>query len=490
MKKIGGDQNHTLFRHDDGHEIKIAHAGIPAIQREQLIRLKMAKGGEAEPSDDTSALPTPGPTPEFQQGNMGPAMSGDEIKSLQSNQPLDEYQEKENPAYTAHESAESGLASGVPASSNNSQDYSIAPDRQPTSKPMYQDQQQQPIDDTGSSQLQRQLAANQAIQNGYLKKLNDSNAAFENELRSKKIDPERLYGKPLVGGKMGRAIALFAAGYNGAGSPAANFLNESINRDIDAQKNDQSKSMNLWKMHKEGLQDDMAANLQTRNNLLQMANIKIDEQMGKLPGSMADQRLTLLKSQIGNEIDQNNMATAARKAAQMGNGNLSAIDLSRAGLISPQIADKEQASIDRQNSAIKSAHELYDQMEKEQTAGNLLNPQSHKRMSALKADLVNTIMNVSPSKRLTKESVEEEIDPLLISTTDDKQTQLQRRQMVLNAIQKHAEPTPYMNHYAPHALPNYSISTQEQAIKSQQPQMGEDGKMYVQRGKYMVPVGQ
>lgn len=44
--KIAGDKHSSTMRHEDGHEIKIAHAALSALQRKQLERMPLAEGGE------------------------------------------------------------------------------------------------------------------------------------------------------------------------------------------------------------------------------------------------------------------------------------------------------------------------------------------------------------------------------------------------------------------------------------------------------------
>src|SRR5271154_6536628 len=55
MKKIAGDKEHSIFKHDDGHTMIIAHGKLPALQRKQLEKLpiteqepKMAEGGKLD----------------------------------------------------------------------------------------------------------------------------------------------------------------------------------------------------------------------------------------------------------------------------------------------------------------------------------------------------------------------------------------------------------------------------------------------------------
>jgi hypothetical protein len=51
FQKTAEDKDTTTLKHEDGHEMRIMHAMIPKIQREQLKRLKMSEGGEAQEAD-------------------------------------------------------------------------------------------------------------------------------------------------------------------------------------------------------------------------------------------------------------------------------------------------------------------------------------------------------------------------------------------------------------------------------------------------------
>jgi len=57
FEKIAEDKNTTRMRHKDGHEMVILHAKLPKIHREQLKRLKMAKGGMAHYADGSDEQP-------------------------------------------------------------------------------------------------------------------------------------------------------------------------------------------------------------------------------------------------------------------------------------------------------------------------------------------------------------------------------------------------------------------------------------------------
>lgn len=53
-EKISEDKQTVKLKHPRGHEMMIALKGLPKIQQEQIKRLKFAKGGDVEDSDDMS----------------------------------------------------------------------------------------------------------------------------------------------------------------------------------------------------------------------------------------------------------------------------------------------------------------------------------------------------------------------------------------------------------------------------------------------------
>ena len=97
------------------------------------------------------------------------------------------------------------------------------------------------------------------------------------------------------------------------------MMDKAINRDIEAQRNDRSNKMNLWKMHREALGDDMAANLATKNNILSRMKLQVDEMTGNAPGPMAQLRAQAAKQQIQTQMAQNGaMLDAIRASKQLG----------------------------------------------------------------------------------------------------------------------------------------------------------------------------
>jgi hypothetical protein len=185
-------------------------------------------------------------------------------------------------------------------------------------------------------------------------------------------------------------------------------------------------------------------------------------------------------------LQQNAMRAAVMQKMGHGAQGLSAIDLANAGIIPMAEATKEQSSLDAQKTAMSKTVELFNDLNNEQSTINLLNPQSSRRVAAMNAELVNAVMNASASKRLTEESVKKEIAPLEINTSDTPTTRQAKMQGVLNIIQRHADPTPYMSHFAPGSLPKYN---QTQSAPQQKIAVNKQGRRIIWNGSKWVPYG-
>ena len=297
MKKIGGDDKHTVFKHDDGHEIKIAHAGISKLQREQLKKLKvekMADGGEAgsdrspasaDGAFETDTAASPQSTYDFEkpQQNSSQVNTGvpyDTANELPAQQP-------DQPQQTAQEQP-----------SQQAPDWQASVGEIPKEQNLtHQDQQNQTQPEVEAppapSQLERQLNANQSRLDSIYKRHVANDAALDTALANNKIDPNKIIHNMDTGHKILAGLSMIAGGMSagtlGGENPAVSMMNKAIERDIEAQKNDQSNKMNLWKLHNAALGNEEAATVMARNNILGMQEVKMKQMMGQYPGLMANE---------------------------------------------------------------------------------------------------------------------------------------------------------------------------------------------------------
>lgn len=116
-------------------------------------------------------------------------------------------------------------------------------------------------------------------------------ATFSQQLQSQKIDPNRYWSHQGTGNKVAAGIGLLLSGMGSAttGQPnlAAQMIKNHVDNDIEAQKLDQSKTMNLWKMNREAYGNDVAANIATRNQLNTVLQNQIAKASSQFKGPQA-----------------------------------------------------------------------------------------------------------------------------------------------------------------------------------------------------------
>lgn len=131
------------------------------------------------------------------------------------------------------------------------------------------------------------------------------------QYQSQKIDPDRYWHQQETPAKIASGIALILGGL-GSGlthgrNMAQDMIENAISRDIDAQKNDQSKSYNLYQMNRAAMGDDLSANLATQNQMLTALKYKLLQSGaltgGKLAQANADQAIAVInqKQEMNNQ---------------------------------------------------------------------------------------------------------------------------------------------------------------------------------------------
>lgn len=200
--------------------------------------------------------------------------------------------------------------------------------------------------DVDAAQQQDQ-AMNQRYQEN-LTKQDARRAQIEDAIANGKIDPNRVIANMSTGGKFLTGIGLLLGGLAapayGGKNPAMDVLNNSIDRDIDAQKNAQGQNRVLWDMVRGDSQDDQEAALKFRGLHLQMATAKLNALQSQASSPAQQMALNNGKIQLQQESAKNDLQIAAMKSLQ--SPNLTPVDkvnlLQKSGQITPQ--EVEQAN--------------------------------------------------------------------------------------------------------------------------------------------------
>lgn len=195
-----------------------------------------------------------------------------------------------------------------------------------------------------------------------LKAIDDEGLQIRQAYASQKVDPNRLWNEKSTGAKIGAAIGLLfsgmGSGMTGQPNMAMQVIQRQIDRDIDAQKNDQSKQMNLYKFNRERFQDERMAEQATRLHQLSALQGQLSSISAKYGGPIAqaqaqhaigqlEMQSTAIKSSMQQSMYQRAMAQQL-----MGNGGAGAQmdpDKKILGLrMSGMIDEKQQGEMSKQ----------------------------------------------------------------------------------------------------------------------------------------------
>lgn len=164
---------------------------------------------------------------------------------------------------------------------------------------------------------------------------------------SKKVDPQSYMHNMSTTSKVLTGLALALGGlstpFTHQANPAIGMLENSINRDIDAQKNAQSQAHSLWSMNREALGTDLAADTATKNQMLVGVKYDLLKAASQFKGPMAQANAQALNAKIDQQIAQNNFKLSWMQGPTRENGGDPSHFVAYSGLI-PQ--EQQKAAFD------------------------------------------------------------------------------------------------------------------------------------------------
>lgn len=271
--------------------------------------------------------------------------------------------------------------------------------------------------------------AKMKTQNDIMQEYRVRDDAFKKAYMEQKIDPNRVVNQMGTGSKILSAIAIMVGGAGAAASHQDNLafkaLNDTINKDIENQQNDQSKNMNLWKMNRQALGDDMAANLATQNQMLTIAQTKALAAAATIKGPMAKSRADLLVNEIEKQKQANNLQRSLIEMQNGGSsqtGQASQMDPSR--LVETLVPKENRKEVYKEIEQRKEAVHLYQSMNKsaEHLASKLFNGALSPNDTASAKKAFAGIVQKLSEGRYNQEAANQIVDSLLPQTTDTAQT--------------------------------------------------------------------
>ena len=380
-QKIGEDKKTTTMKNEKGHLMTLVHKSLPAIQKEALKRLPLYDGGEVKGVHKSYF-----DEPETKK-QMGESKAGDKVRSMDINKSskneakeehhkvLGEMKSMPNPklkglakggmAYYDEGSKNGPVSSddakapvvvnvGQPSAAAqqaqtpvNVQQPNVSSQNPPVQLPngsmsapgtaqtgLQAEQEQRNVDiakaqsmvpiEQAKLQAQRDQAINDQNNINALRTHADNLAQNLN-----KVDPDAYRKNMSAPDKVATGLGLFLGGFSvpyGGQNYTADFLNKQIDRDIDAQKNNQERQKTIFGAYKDLYQDqNLASNMAKASmaDIYQSQAAQIAQKLGT-PQAIANYHKVA-----------SDLATVKNKAILDSAGNLSSIPNNPAGKVQP-----------------------------------------------------------------------------------------------------------------------------------------------------------
>lgn len=292
FKKIAQDHMSTTLKDPDGHEIKIVHSRLPAIQKKQLEGLPMAFA-EGTPEDVVqpdagSEIPPIPPVAQMAQipvnAQAGPTPKNENL--LESDKTLNAPAAVSLEQKAAREQQAIDSAKGVQAA-NIENGYNE----------------------------QKSAIAQQDVNN--INEVKGHADAYAKYINDNPIDPKHYQENRSAGQKVMNALGLLAGGIGqglvGGSNPAMDFLNAQIDRDISAQKANSENQKTVYGAYHQLYGDEVAATSAAKASMLDIYAHKLQLVAAQLGTPQAKANADAFAAKAAIEKNQLLLDTAGRR---------------------------------------------------------------------------------------------------------------------------------------------------------------------------------
>ena len=169
----------------------------------------------------------------------------------------------------------------------------------------------------------------------------------------------------------------FTGGFNKTGvNPAAQWLQEQQNKDIEAQRSRMDQQKTLLGANQELYKDAILGEQATRLNMNDILDHQIQLQSAKSGSLQAQAVANKARSDLAFERGQILQSMGIRKtvldATQNGGAGVTPLLLGHAGFMSPEEAQKEQSAVDSHKNSVALINQIYTRNAQLQTASQRL----------------------------------------------------------------------------------------------------------------------
>jgi hypothetical protein len=358
-KKVAGDKHSSTFQLGTGHKIQIVHAPLSHMHRKQIESMpiqKMADGdSDVQVATDPSAVSIPDSAinPNAGQASADNAVTPiSEQQNLIDNPPAGLTSEDVaavlNPTPQAAPIQNAPVTDQRAPASNNSRAMpgGAASDAFEQQKAAQMEsaraQQAQGTAESAALQDVQDKTAELPTYQQNVDKWQQSNDALLDQYRKQKLDPNQYWqNHSKVAAGIGMLLGGLGAHATGGQNMAVQQFNRGMDQEIDRQKNEQGKSLNLLQMNQQALGNHNAAVLATQNQLATGLKYKLEQAAANAKGPLAIAAAHNAIAQINQEQALRNMKLGFYEnssddispEAKLGQGM-------RLGIISPEAGQK------------------------------------------------------------------------------------------------------------------------------------------------------
>jgi hypothetical protein len=452
FKKVGITKTHTIFEHPEGHVIHVSNSGIPQKLKKEMRDIpvqEMSDGGLTKDAEELQAMPE--------------VDVSERLKALQAQPPVSAPAPVETSELNLQQQPEQ--LKGPNLGFDESQ--APAQQAQPTEAqdPYYQSLQTLEQKQKQLGMEEERIAAQEASASFQAaKQLQDIGAKYEldkKDLREKidsvnqsilkgEIDPNRYLGGMSTAGKITTAIGLIlggiGAGMTGKENLAFKMLENAIDRDVDAQKQELNKKNNLLTAYYKMYGDLEQAEHATKAQLMSMASLQSHAFAAKSKSVNAQQQNAVLQQQIeAKKIEREDQFAKARTLKEM-EARVSQPSSTPATAQEINYMIENKGTSDSQKNKLRESYSDYSQaieslsilksLMNDQTKmaswKNMTKPERYQVMQAYRVGLAPGIKAITGETRMSDQEFEKFIEPF-VSGAFTTEAALNKRMEILTA---------------------------------------------------------
>lgn len=451
FKKIKSGKDHTVLRHDDGHELRISHEGLSPKIRGEIARMSApgapgsgsgqhyAEGDLVQPEDMQSVPYERSPELDQEVENLETVMQ--QADPYPQPQPEKQYSVPQGEQFQLAPGPQNRIPGDTYGMETAAQNYGrgIQKVRQgiegEANALAQQAREEQPVYDRQADQIQKL----EGLFNQNKMALDNERQTLMQDAMKGHVDPNRLWGNKSTLGKVGTIVGLIIGGLGGSDAPMKT-LRKQIDDDINAQKLDMENRQNLLNANRDQYKNERDATDMTRINLMDQVSAQLKLAASKATDPLVKARAEQAAGKWEMEIAPI-MSQMTLRRSMIGGGQSGQLDPETMIRFNPMIDDSQKEHAFKE---IEEARGMYhakdnilgsfDKLNEINTVGGaLMSPlQTSKQASAIRDPLIASLSKATAGR--FSEADAQYIGTLFPAKGDSEKTVALKRQQMNKII--------------------------------------------------------